>query len=381
MSVKTGQRLPSEKLEGGTIDRVPLREGGVWWEEAVQEFEEYLEKTDGQRLVFSGVGESNDGDLMTLPRTHRWKTSYTKKQYAKFHDFVRGAREEYDEPHLVMLPALTAATTTPTGEFRHPAEHFDSIKRAWSRYVRYELDHVLKADRKKDDYAPVPGEYITIYEPTTDSGDVPGGYAHCHPVIVVDGEVTAERFASVVEKYVAKNEWASPAAHDPSETDVTPLDGFGNPAAYLFKYLSKQWTQDDVPEYQRRFDALLKMTGYRRFQPSDGAQRWMQPEQEEPDADVTEWKFEGVTEGAKAVTLEELGTVEALQVEFEQSVSSFLASADPIGAVYADQVEAVGGSECYHDELKHGVCVKCGLNVLDLVAGGSGYQGPGPPAG
>ena len=31
----------------------------------------------------------------------------------------------------------------------------------------------------------------------TDGGDVPGGYAHGHPVVVCDGPVDASRFASV----------------------------------------------------------------------------------------------------------------------------------------------------------------------------------------
>lgn len=339
------------------LESVSVRSGSpVGWGALVAGHRSYLAEKEDQWLVFEGDSRTNRHDLMFSPYSHRWTQGYTEKQYAEMQDFVRGAREEYDDPHMVMLPALTASTTDMVGNYRPPLDHFDQIKRSWSRGVRYELTHSMNADRKKDRYPAMDWEYIQIWEPTTNQGGVPGGYAHCHPVVVCDGPVEAERFHSVVEKHVEKCDWAEMSGHDLDKIDIQPMDEFDNPGAYLFKYLGKSWNQDDVPEYQRRFDALLYETGYRRFQPSDGARRWMDREGVES---AESWLFVGIGDGERVDALRGYEDAREFRLEHERGVGAFLSGFDSAGRVQSD--ESISESEeCSHEIVHHGQCVECG---------------------
>jgi hypothetical protein len=344
----------------------------VSWSGLVSEHEAYLEEKRDKSLVFVGDGYENDGEIMSVPYTHRWTREYTERQYAQMHDFVRGAMGEYDDPYIVIFPALTASTTDARGEYRAPLDHFDQLKQSWSRGVRYELHEVMEADRKKDTYPSREWEYLQVWEPTTDAGYTEGGYAHCHPVVVCDGKVEAERFRSVMEKHVEKCGWAKPAAHDVNEIDIRPLDDLANPAAYLFKYLSKSWGGDPEP-YQRRFDALLHETGYRRFQPSDGAQRWMEREESEA---AEPWLFAGVAEPTQIETLEQYSGVEEFQIEHEMGVGSYLSGYGEPSGVAVDDDETVREA-CDHDTWHGGQCVGCGITERQLILYGSKDGPPG----
>lgn len=354
--------------DGVSIGSVPVVSNSpVRWSDIVVEHDKYLEETRDKSLVFIGDGYENSGLIKTVAYTHRWKVAYTKMQYAKMNDFVRGAASEYDDPYIVVLPGLTASTTDERGEPRPPIDHFNQLKRSWSRGVRYELKHVMDADREKDRYPAREWEYLQVWEPTTDAGYTEGGYAHCHPVIVCDGKVEKERFRSVLQKHVDKAEWAKMDAHDLSETNIQRLDEFTNPAAYLFKYLSKSWNHSDAEPYQRRFDALLYETGYRRWQPSDGSQRWMQLEDsgsKEP------WMFAGVADPGQRDHLADYTDVDEFQVSHEMGVVSYLAGYGPHASVSVD--------ECSH-QFERGECVECGVSARvwwnGSVVGGS----PRPP--
>lgn len=337
----------------------------VSWSGLVAQHDGYLEEKRDQSLVFVGNGCENSGQILAKPYTHRWTREYTERQYAKMHDFVRGAMREYDDPHIVIFPALTASTTDARGEYRPPLDHFRQIKRSWSRGVRYELNHVMNADRQKDCWPARDWEYLQVWEPTTDAGYTEGGYAHCHPVIVCDGKVGKRRFESVVAKHVEKCDWAQPEAHDINEIDIRPLDELSNPAAYLFKYLSKSWQPDESEPYQRRFDALLYETGYRRWQPSDGAQRWMQRESEgasEP------WLFAGVADPDEVATLGEYEDAHEFQVAHEMGVGTYLAGYDAPSAVSTDEEDTLWDT-CEHEQWYRGRCLGCGLSERALVSG------------
>ncbi len=348
----------------GSVSVSAEQSASVSWDGLISEHDSYLEEKRDKSLVFVGDGQENNGDIMTAPYTHRWTPEYTEMQYAKMNDFVRGAREEYDDPYVVIFPALTASTTNARGEYRPPLDHFDRIKRSWSRGVRYELNHVMDADRKKDHYPARDWEYLQVWEPTTDAGYTEGGYAHLHPVVVCDGKVGVERFRSVMQKHVEKCDWAKMEAHDVNEIDIQPLDQLTNPAAYLFKYLSKSWHPDDAEPYQRRFDALLHETGYRRWQPSDGAQRWME---RDSDGATESWMFAGIGDPSDVSYLTKFDDAEEFGIEHEMGVSSFLAG--------YGQPESVEKDETNHN-FKGPRCVRCGLSEKALVLGHSPWDGP-----
>lgn len=357
---------------GGPAERigaVPVREAGnaaVRWDGLIAEQEAYVEEKRDKWLTFVGDGSENSGEMLFKPYTHRWTQGYTERQYAKIHDFIRGAMDEYDDPYIAFLPGFTASTTTPAGGYRPPLDHFDQLKRSWSRGVRYELSHSMNADRKKDRYPAREWEYLQIWEPTTDAGYTEGGYGHMHAVVVCDGPVGEERFRSVMEKHVEKCEWAGLDAHDYEKTDIRPLTELNNPAAYLFKYLGKSWRPDDAPDYQRRFDALLHETGYRRFQPSDGAQRWMKPEESEsPES----WIFAGVGDGDDVARLREFEDAHEFGIAHEMGVSTYLAGYEAPTSVDTDSTTTVS-DECSHDTWHRGRCLGCGITEELLVRGG-----------
>lgn len=350
---------------GQDISTVSVSRGTrATWGNLVNQHEAYIEDKADDWLIFVGDEASNSGEMLFRPYTHRWKQGYTRRQYAKINDFVRGAREEYDDPHVVLLPALTASTMTPAGTYRPPLDHFEELKQSWSRGVRYELNHVMNADREKDQWPTREWEYLQIWEPTTNAGYTEGGYAHLHPVVVCDGNVGAERFRSVLEKHVEKSEWANPEAHGLDEIDIQPLDDFVNPAAYLFKYLSKSWNRDDAAPYQRRFDALLYETGYRRFQPSDGAQRWMQPDDT---GSSGSWLFLGVGDSEQVERLREFEDAHEFRIEHEMGVVSWLSGYESPDAVAVDERD---------HSWRVGQCLKCGLSERALNAGRAPWDGP-----
>lgn len=335
------------------------------WQGLVAEHDAYIEEKRDKSLVFVGAGVENGGEIMTSPYTHRWTKRYVEQQYAKMNQFVRGAEGEYDDPYVVIFPALTASTTDARGEYRAPLDHFDQLKRSWSRGVRYELNKVMNASRKKDAYPAREWEYLQVWEPTTDAGYTEGGYAHLHPVVVCDGKVGVERFRSVMEKHVEKCDWAKLEAHDVNAIDIRPLDELTNPAAYLFKYLSKSWQPDDSDPYQRRFDALLHETGYRRWQPSDGAQRWMQLEDDDDGGDP--WTFAGIGDPDDLEYLREYEDAVEFEIVHEMGVSTYLQGHEEPEAVSYDDSEHV---------FKKGRCVRCGLTDNQLMAGKAPWDGP-----
>jgi hypothetical protein len=276
------------------------------WGQAVQEWRSYcLEKQD-ENLFFLGDSSENRDEILVSDYTHRWTDAYTKRQYAKIQSFIRGAFSEYEDPHLVFI-TRSCSTTDDAGNPRSPIVHLNELIDAWSDGVRYELDKVMGAKRKKDQYhgfAPDEWEYLRILEPTTEDGYGPSGYAHEHTCIVVDGDPGEQRFHSVLEKHVEKAETARLDAHEFEDTiEVREHGELENPGAYVFKYLGKTWQTGEMEEYEERFAALLKETGRRRFQPSDGAQRWMQPDEDESESG--DWVFAGIGTDRQAQELQQ----------------------------------------------------------------------------
>lgn len=341
------------------------------WRDLVEDHERYIEEKKDKYLTFIGDGQDNNGEIRTAPYTHRWTSSYTERQYAQMNDFVRGAREEYDDPYIVILPALTSSTTTVAGDYRPPIDVFQELKQSWSRRVRYELHHSMEADRKKDRYPAREWEYLQIWEPTTDAGHTEGGYPHLHPVVVCDGPVQTERFESVLRKHVEKCPEAAPEAHGLDTLDIRQLDQLSNPAAYLFKYLSKSWNRENVSDYQRRFDALLHETEYRRFQPSDGAQRWMKQDSEDP---PEPWQYVGIADAEQVETLDEYEDAHEFRIAREMGVSTYLRSYEAPASVEVDET-ATSVQDCEHPNWFRGRCVECGVSELDIITS----QADGPP--
>ena len=280
-----------------TLEKLPLREGNpATWGDSVANWESYLQEKAHEYLVFLGKAEDNRGEIMTAPYSHRFQQEYTEMQYAQIQDFTRGALAEYDDPYLAIL-TFSTTTTTPADDPRPPLDHLDELLAPWENGVYYELNRVMEGDRKRDPWEPRPEwEYVSILEPTTEDGDGPSGYAHQHVGIVVDGAVEAERFESVIDRHLAECPGALGYAHEMSDAvEVKAAEDLNNPGAYLFKYLGKSWDVTEMEEYERRFAALLFEEGRQRFRASNGAQRWMQRDEEESESG--RWRFAGIANG------------------------------------------------------------------------------------
>jgi hypothetical protein len=270
------------------------------WDDLVREFKRYLADKETKSLGF----EDDEGEYRFGDYTHRFMEPYVKRQYAEMKAFEEGAREDYGEDLTTVLLTLTASTTDSDGNPRPPVNHMMDVMDPWD-YVRYELRRSLNADRKKDEREPIEDwEYLRILEPTTDDGDVMGGYTHMHVAVVCNGDVEQERFHSVIDKHVEKSPTAGESAHD-YDNVIGVHDGneIENLGAYLFEYLGKSYYGEDSKAYETAFDAMLWKREKRRFQPSEGAQEWMK-EDEDEDEDK-EWDFLGIVKNEHVEAFEE----------------------------------------------------------------------------
>lgn len=295
------------------------------WDGLVAEFEVWLDEKDAQRLVFV---EKVTGELLVVPASHRFQHDYTRMQRAKMGSFERGMREEFDDPTLYLVSPTVSTTRlgapyppTTVDHLRPPIDVFDELKEGWRslyRKLRYELRDVEH-------------EYLWIFEPTTDDGGVPGGYPNFHIAIVTDGPLQRQRLERIVDHWVDSCPNAGASANSYEQTIKGGTFTDDNIGAYLFKYLGKSWNREEITGYERRFNALLWETGYRRFQPSDGAQRWMKLTDDE--SDDREWSFSGVCDASTAAELSEFDDHTEFRIEHQVSVGMFIAGqTDPIGS-------------------------------------------------
>lgn len=276
MSSRSSAVLGNHRL---TLENTPARENSPFtWADLVTEWKQYIEEKASQFLVFI---EKQTEELSAVPYSHRFQQEYTRMQYAKIQDFIRGSLSEYENPHLVFL-TFSTSTLKLNGDPRPPLDHLDELVETWNNGVYYELNQVMGGERKTDPWTPRDWEYLYILEPTTNEGNVPGGYAHAHCAIVVDGEVDSRRFESVINRHLVEAPNAKGEAHEFDKTiEVKEAEELGNPGAYLFKYLGKSWDVDDMADYEERFASLLFDQGRQRFRASNGAQRWLQRDEDE----------------------------------------------------------------------------------------------------
>ena len=305
-----------------TLEKLPVREGNrTTWSDLVRNWRRYVAEKAGQYLVFVGDGLANYEEILSVPYSHRFTQEYIRMQYAQIQQFTRGALDEYDDPYFVFL-TFSTSTTDATGEPRPPLDHMDEVVSTWNDGVYYELCQVMDGSRKRDPWESREWEYLYILEPTTDAGYVPGGYAHAHAGIVVDGPVEAARFESVIDRHLEAAPNATGDAHEFDDAIVVkPATSLENPGAYMFKYLGKSWDVGSMEDYEERFAALLHETGRQRFRRSNGASRWL----EDRDDEGEDWVYVGIANEEKRGELEAYETAEDLRIDQERGVRAFLA--------------------------------------------------------
>jgi hypothetical protein len=281
-------------------DGVPLREevrdyGNLQgdrplpWKESVKAYREYIEDSRDTDAIFQN---QESGEYAAGGDPHRFDPEYADKQYAKLKDLQRGLKQDYGKRlHTAML-TLTASAW-PEGEPLPPVDHLLELDSSWEA-VRRELSRQLDGRR---------WEYLAILEPHE------SGYLHIHIAVFVDGTVTRDHFAPVIEAHLRNCELAGQDAHDTADDSTISIRHAGRDRAdqddghldelaiYLAEYLGTYGDEDplNAPEKQQMSNTVLWATGKQRWRPSQGAQSYMASFQAEDDG--SPWQIVGIRSG------------------------------------------------------------------------------------
>jgi len=292
-------------------DGIPLREevydyGALHgdrplpWRESVHQWRDYIEDTEDTDAIFQN---QDSGEYHVGGDAHRFAPEYADKQYAKLKDLQRGLQAEYGKRlHTAML--TFTASWCPDGDPVPPVDHLLELDSSWDA-IRRELSRQLDSHR---------WEYLAILEPHK------SGYLHIHMAVFVDGVVTRNTFAPVIEAHVRNCDLAEHEAHDPASDDIISIRHAGADrrddldddrdddqgdgsldelAIYLAEYLG---TYGDDPlledDHVQMSNAVLWATGKQRWRPSQGAQSHMATEQPD-DEEETDWELVGIRSGTE----------------------------------------------------------------------------------
>jgi hypothetical protein len=185
-----------------------------------------------------------------------------------------------------------SASPRPDGNWLPPVDHLDSLLSSWDA-VTTALDRALDHRRY---------ERLAILEPHE------SGYLHIHLAVFVDGVVTTDDLAPVIETHLRHCDLAKPPAHDLEDDSTISVrhagaDRSGDAAdhadehldelaIYLAEYLGCYGeAPTEQPENVQAANALLWATGRQRWRPSNGAQSYMATEPRDGGSD---WSIVGV---------------------------------------------------------------------------------------
>ena len=264
----------------------------VTWETATERFASwYADQRDTKVVV-----ENQYGDRTGFRTPNRFTPEYREMLYAKAQSLERELREKWGRLLHTAMVTLTASTTDDDGNPRPPVAHLQDLLESWEA-VRRALSRVLDGRE---------WEYLAIIEPHA------SGYAHVHLGVFVKGPVVEEQFQPVLDAHLRNCPTAGREAHqlfdDDGEPDAVSVhrtadrrnnDGIENLGAYLAAYMAGEYGAEatEMPEYVQGFYAVMWATGRQWFRPSNGAQEYMQPEEESDDGDgelVENWRLVGI---------------------------------------------------------------------------------------
>lgn len=284
LTERDGVKLREEVRDLGDI----YGDSSVSWRRAVRKWRNYVEDKEDAAAVFENIY----GDRVEGSDPHRFDPDYADKQYAKLKDLERGLREEYGKRlHTAML-TLTASSTDDAGRPLPPVDHLDGsegLLSSWSAVTR-----ALRRQMDGRRY-----ERLAILEPHE------SGYLHVHIAVFVDGVVSREEFAPVIEAHLRNCDLAGEEAHDLADDSTVSInhvgadraeDTIGNLGTYLAEYLGCYGDDPlDAPDQQQMANAVLWATQKRRWRPSMGAQEYMAANRNEDG--LSEWELIGVRDG------------------------------------------------------------------------------------
>ena len=250
----------------------------ITWREATWRWQDYIHEKQGSTVIF----ENSVGDRAEGGDPHRFAPEYCDKQYAKLKDLERGLREEYGKRlHTAML-TFTASSTDDDGKPLPPVDHLNGLLESWPAVTRS-----LRREMEGRRY-----ERLAILEPHK------SGYIHIHMAVFVDGVVTRETFAPVIEAHLRNCSLAGEEAHGLTDDTTISVNRVGtdresgeleNLGTYLAEYLGTYGeAPTEAPEHIQMANAVLWATGKRRWRPSNGAQAYMAAKRKSDSLDTWE---------------------------------------------------------------------------------------------
>lgn len=287
-TVRLAEEAGTELREEVVFDSVDGIEA-VSWSEAISRFGSWYDDGRSTKIVV----EDLYGEKVGFNTPTRFAPEYREMLYAKAQSLERSLREKWGRLLHTAMITLTASTTDDEGNPRPPVEHFLELLESWEA-VRRSLSRVLGG---RD------WEYLAILEPHE------SGYVHIHLGAFVKGPVVAEQFQPVLDAHLRNCPAAGEEAHrildENGEEDAVSIhraaderdnEGIENLGAYLAAYMAGEYGAEatEMPEYVQGFYAVMWATGKQWFRPSNGAQEYMQPEEEESPEGVSEWTLLGI---------------------------------------------------------------------------------------
>jgi len=262
----------------------------VSWENATDRFEAWYDDQRDTKVVV----ENSKGDRTGFRTPNRFTPEYREMLYAKAQSLERSLRERWGRMLHTAMITLTGSTTDDDGNPRPPVAHLRELLSSWEA-VRRALSRVLDGRE---------WEYLAIIEPHA------SGYAHVHLGVFVKGPVVAEQFQPVLDAHLRNCPTAGAEAHqlfdENGDEDAVAVhrsadrrnnEGIENLGAYLAAYMAGEYGAEatEMPEYVKGFYATMWATGRQWFRPSNGAQEFMQPEDDETDEEMAEdWRLIGI---------------------------------------------------------------------------------------
>jgi len=251
LTAETWAEVPVEPVfdedEKQTVHELRRRHP-LTWEAAVEDLLESYERARKTTLRLErGYEDDPEHEVYHKPAENSWMPSYQKRYFAELKGWVRealgGTRPsggdcdgEFENPYVVLL--TRTASSRPDGERVSPVDHMEEIRSAWEPVY-----HTLRNRLRSLGFDSSEWDYYRKEEPhkSERGGGMNTCYTHEHTFLVVDGEVTAEDFAPVMEKHVEVCEWAGPDAHTTEgAVEVLPANEIEDVAAYVASYTGIQ---------------------------------------------------------------------------------------------------------------------------------------------
>jgi hypothetical protein len=244
---------------------------------------------EGQRDT-AVVARNVAGERAAFRTPNRFTPEYREMLYARAQALERGLRKDWGSMLHTVMVTLTCSTTDEQGRPKPLVDHLLELLSSWEA-VRRALSRVFDG---RD------WEYLAILEPHE------SGHAHIHLGVFVRGPVVAEQFQDVLDAHLRNCPGAGEEAHQiGGESDSVRVkrashpsrsDGIENLGAYLASYMAGEYGAEatQMPCHVQRFYAAVWATGTQWFRPSNGAQEYMQPPDEDDPGQSVDWELVGI---------------------------------------------------------------------------------------